>query len=242
MAGRWNQSPESNNYAEIMSSNGHKNLKTNECGLFVSPEHIYMAASPAAVVSCECCGEGLLEIKCLLKTAHSDPQSCPAAYLIRNDEGQHHLKENHPYHTQIVMQLAVTENKWCDFFVYTPHGYHVQRMYKHHFLNKMCELQQAASTIFALFLAPKLCPTTTIVPTAEMPAIDPPEPGSSTQQVHATATVRASTAEPPPRKRRKTLRTVTKKKLGPVYLCEVCQEECKDEEDIGDANEQSVWM
>ena len=233
-------------YAEIMSARGHKNLKTNECGLFVSPEHIYMAASPDAVVSCACCGEGLLEIKCPLKTAHSDPQSCPPAYLIRNDEGRLHLKPNHPYHTQVVMQLAVTNYKWCDFFVYTPHGYHVQRIYKHNFLNQMCELQQAASTIFALFIAPKLCPTTNTIPTPEIPAIDSSEPGSSTQQVHATANVLAlvaasgSMAEPPPRKRRKTRRTVKKKKLGPVYLCEVCQEECKDEEDIGDANEQSV--
>ena len=89
-----------------------------------------MASSPDAVVSCECCGDGLLEIKCPLNTAHSDPQSCPPAYLIRNDEGQLYLKPNHPYHTQVVVQLAVTDYKWCDLFVYTPHGYHVQRMYK----------------------------------------------------------------------------------------------------------------
>ena len=65
-----------------------------------------MAASPDAVVSCECCGEGLLEIKCPLKTAHSDPQSCPPVYLIRNDEGQLHLKPNHPYHTQVVISTG----------------------------------------------------------------------------------------------------------------------------------------
>ena len=74
----------------------------------------------------------------------------------------------HPYHTQVVMQLAVTEYKWCDFFVYNPHGYDIQRMYKHNFLNLICDLQQAASPIF---LAPKLCQTAT-VPTAEMPAND----------------------------------------------------------------------
>ena len=61
-------------YAEIMSASGHKNFKTN-MWLFVSPEHIYVAASPDAVVYCECCGQGLLQIKCQLKTAHSDPQS-----------------------------------------------------------------------------------------------------------------------------------------------------------------------
>ena len=61
----------------MMSASGHKNFKTDECGPFVSPEHIYMADSPDAVVSCEYCGEGLIEIKCPLKTTHSDPQSCP---------------------------------------------------------------------------------------------------------------------------------------------------------------------
>ena len=55
-------------------------MLVSECGLFVHPEHIYMAASPDAVVSCTCCGKGLLEVKCSLTIAHASPQLCPPAY------------------------------------------------------------------------------------------------------------------------------------------------------------------
>ena len=86
MAGRWNQLPETSMQIVFLQADICI-FKANTCGLFVNLEHIYMAASPDAVVSCECCGDGLLKIKCPRKTAHSDPQSCSSAYLIRNDEG-----------------------------------------------------------------------------------------------------------------------------------------------------------
>ena len=107
-----------NQYAKVLSSNGHKDVTVSECGLFVHPEHIYMAASPDAVVSCTCCGKGLLEVKCSLTIAHASPQLCPPAYPTQDDSGVLKLKTSHPYHTQVVMQLAVTGYKWCDFVVF----------------------------------------------------------------------------------------------------------------------------
>ena len=74
-----------------------------------------------------------------------------------------------------------------------------------------------------------VCPTTTVSITT-MPTIESPEahPHLSVEQINSAVNVQAGecTAEPPPRKRRKTQRKVEKKKVGPVYLCEVCQEEC----------------
>ena len=40
----------------------HKSLKVENCGLFVDEQHPYMGASPDGIVSCSCCGEGLIEI------------------------------------------------------------------------------------------------------------------------------------------------------------------------------------
>ena len=47
-----------------VSMKKHKNFSSSESGLNVSTKHPYLAASPGLVVRCDCCGEGLCEIKC----------------------------------------------------------------------------------------------------------------------------------------------------------------------------------
>lgn len=42
----------------------HTNFKFTECGLFVNIEYPYFGASPDGIVECDCCGRGVLEIKC----------------------------------------------------------------------------------------------------------------------------------------------------------------------------------
>ena len=42
----------------------HENFSANECGFFPSLTVPYIGASPDALVSCNCCGNGCLEIKC----------------------------------------------------------------------------------------------------------------------------------------------------------------------------------
>ena len=51
-------------YLEGMKCLGHKDVKVEPCGLFVMQNKSFLGASPDAVVSCSCCGEGVLEIKC----------------------------------------------------------------------------------------------------------------------------------------------------------------------------------
>ena len=48
-------------------SQQHTNLQVQLCGLHISTDHPYLAATPDGTVSCDCCGEGLLEIKCPFK-------------------------------------------------------------------------------------------------------------------------------------------------------------------------------
>ena len=40
------------------------NFQCQESGLFISQEYPYFEASPDCVISCNCYGEGILEIKC----------------------------------------------------------------------------------------------------------------------------------------------------------------------------------
>ena len=42
----------------------HSKLQMVEPGLFISMERPYIGASPDAIVSCECCGKGVVEVKC----------------------------------------------------------------------------------------------------------------------------------------------------------------------------------
>ena len=43
----------------------HENFSANECGFFISLTVSYIGPSPDALVSCNCCGNGCLEIKWL---------------------------------------------------------------------------------------------------------------------------------------------------------------------------------
>ena len=40
------------------------NFQCQESGLFGSQAYPYLRASPDGVITCNCCGEGILEIKC----------------------------------------------------------------------------------------------------------------------------------------------------------------------------------
>ena len=104
-------------YIQISRKYGHTNVTVTECGLCVLPN----GASPDGLVSCDCCHDGVLEIKCPLTVAHTDPEKEPPPYFTC-DNGVYALKKDHPYYSQVIMQMGVTGRKWCDFFVYSKHG------------------------------------------------------------------------------------------------------------------------
>lgn len=55
-----------------VSASGHKNLKVSKNGLFVLHNNAFLGASPDRLVHCDCCGQGLLEIKCPLSAANKE--------------------------------------------------------------------------------------------------------------------------------------------------------------------------
>ena len=60
MYGRETEPHAINQYAKVLSSNGHKDVSVSECGLFVLPEHIYMAASQMLL----CCAHAVERGSC----------------------------------------------------------------------------------------------------------------------------------------------------------------------------------
>lgn len=61
-------------YAHIMAVK-HATFKMNPAGLQVCTKQPFLAATPDGVVSCSCCSEGLIEIKCPFKYWNSQPAS-----------------------------------------------------------------------------------------------------------------------------------------------------------------------
>lgn len=112
-----------NNFFEVESLN-HKDLKISDCGLFLDVSQPFIGASPDRIVTCSCCPRACLEVKCPYSVNFLSPED-PKFSLpyLNKTEGRFILKKSHKYYTQCQMQMAVTGSKLCYFFVWTQHGY-----------------------------------------------------------------------------------------------------------------------
>ena len=75
-------------------------------------------ASPDGVISCNCCGEGILEIKCSWISPEnliSEYVTQPDSFLTYDDSNKISLKSSHLYMQQIQHQMFVTGKMYCDF-------------------------------------------------------------------------------------------------------------------------------
>lgn len=117
-----------NAYTKEVIKLKHQNVQVRPSGLCVIPSKAYIGASPDGLVDCACCGEGLLEIKCPFSIADSAPNQSNLKYLKTNKKGQVSLSKNHPYYSQVQYQMGVTRRQWCDFFVYSKHGFYLERI------------------------------------------------------------------------------------------------------------------
>jgi len=100
-------------YADLMSVK-HEGFACSLVGLWVNPLYPHMGVIPDGVITCNCCGQGLLEIKCLFSTKdHSFVNSKTCNFLIDTD----YLNRKHWYYTQVQGQLLVTSQSLCDFYL-----------------------------------------------------------------------------------------------------------------------------
>ncbi|XP_048734036.1 uncharacterized protein LOC125650107 isoform X2 [Ostrea edulis] len=97
----------------------HLNFKCQLSGFVIDPTHPFLGVSPDGMISCDCCGKGVLEIKCPYKhrdisveeAAQKDGDFCLDKSL--------QLKTSHRYFTQVQMQMCITKCQYCDFVVFT---------------------------------------------------------------------------------------------------------------------------
>lgn len=132
----------------------HEQFVCRSSGLHISTKKPYLAASPDGLISCECCDDGVLEIKCpysagcvsdVLKQKSGCLESC-------GDSVQ--LKRSHMYFYQVQLQLLVCERQWCDFVLWTPSDILIERISIDASFCK--ELEQKSKAFFEQVLLPQL--------------------------------------------------------------------------------------
>ena len=111
-------------YIKEMSS--HQNFTCKKAGLVINPLYPHLGASPDGFISCICCGDGLVEIKCPFSIKDGDPNILGNKLMFLNEHG---LSMSHKYYTQVQGQLLVTGKSYCDFVVWTPKGQLIQRLH-----------------------------------------------------------------------------------------------------------------
>lgn len=115
-------------YRKVMKPQ-HKGFSMKESGLVICEGTPYLGATPDLVVSCKCHGTGLCEIKCPYSIKHQAPSAQNySSHLCTDEDGNVQLSTKSGYYCQIQGQLGVTKLPYCDIFIYTAYGYHLQRI------------------------------------------------------------------------------------------------------------------
>ena len=112
-------------YCEV-SQTTHTNFKCKDSGFTINMNMPYMGASPDSVVSCNCCGIGVVEVKCpfcLRKSVLSD--MADSLVVIG---GKLQLSKKHAHYYQVQTQMFVCDMMYADYVVWTECDVHIERI------------------------------------------------------------------------------------------------------------------
>ena len=156
----------------------HGGFKIELAGLFVSLQDPYLAASPDRILSCSCpaCGgRALIEIKSWYKYRNSrirDAVKKDSTLCLHIEDngtayGRLRLKKNHPYYSQVQLQMHVCNIDVCYFVVSTLQDVVSLRV---PYDRPFCEEMVAKSKLFVLrVILPELMGKFFTSPTIEAP-------------------------------------------------------------------------
>ena len=138
-------------YEKLMKPS-HSSFTVETTGLHICPNYPYLGASPDGLISCTCCGRGILEIKCPYSMRNSIPTSVP--YLRTSESGKYSLAVTHNYYYQVQGQLGIVGQQFCDFVCWTPNGLYVERIkFNPDFFQ---EMEQKLRKIFISVIFPRV--------------------------------------------------------------------------------------
>lgn len=139
----------------------HDNLEITDSGLVVNPQWPFVGASPDGIITCKCCGRGVLKLKCpychreetIESAATNDKKFC----LKKQHDGSLLLNHDHAYYYQVQTQVFVCDVQYCDFCVCTfgdEDDLHIERIYRDIDFWNECILK--AKEFFTICLLPEL--------------------------------------------------------------------------------------
>ncbi|KAH9380660.1 hypothetical protein HPB48_015870 [Haemaphysalis longicornis] len=104
------------------SASIHLNFQCATAGLHISVEKPFLAATPDGLVTCSCCGEGVLEVKCPYNGRNGTVKelALSKSACVSLTGGKLRLRTDHSYYYQVQLQMFVTQRKYCDFVLWTP--------------------------------------------------------------------------------------------------------------------------
>ena len=114
-----------------------------------------MAASPDAIVTCKCCGQGLLEIKCPLQIAYTTPQACLPAYLGRNSGNSLSLRVSSIPHIGLTA-ICSDEINVVRFLCFHTYWLSPTKDSQRLFPEFIEAIHNASRLIFTMFVRPRL--------------------------------------------------------------------------------------
>ena len=100
----------------------HSNFVIESCGFIISQQNSILGTPPDALVTCMCCGPGVLEVKCpwcAKDLAISEGVDTGNVPYLEFFSGNLQLKRTHAYYYQCQPILYATERKYCDFVIWT---------------------------------------------------------------------------------------------------------------------------
>ncbi len=108
----------------------HPGFCVCKSGLVVHPSYPHMGASPDGLIRCECCGPGVLEVKCpFLCKDKSFMEAIGESFFLEQTNGKFILKEKHAYYYQVQAQIKFCCVNFCDFVVWRENELVIQRIY-----------------------------------------------------------------------------------------------------------------
>lgn len=94
------------------------NLKTSQCGLFVSKSHSYLGATPDATIITDQV-QAVVEVKCPFTGRKDKIQPGQNFKFLREENNKIVLDVGHQYYDQVQGQMYISGYAKCFFVVYT---------------------------------------------------------------------------------------------------------------------------
>ena len=109
----------------------HNNVTCTTPGLMLNAIYPHLGSSPDGIVTCDCCGKGCLEIKCLYKYENGlpgpllpdNPKYKEGPFTTQDStypiDADFQVKKSHKFYTQVQGHMMICDVQYCDLYLWS---------------------------------------------------------------------------------------------------------------------------